>query len=244
MANLAPILYSADDPRNHGLAETINADAAPSLNAAFGQVRVESGIKPIVLRDLGGARTKAQQAYLVASGQSDTMNSDHREDFPSRAAVDIDNIDRFLAWNATRFKQIMADHGWHNMTNTGAPFPKEDWHYAKHGITPAGGTVTPLPESNQEDNAMYAFSYTSATAGVCTFIAAPGLYVKGCAATEPVALGIPVRGPLTLGDLNAAMWNLGFDDQVAGPVDAWTFLSKHCVGGKTVFTTAWAKAQG
>ena len=104
----------------------------------------------------------------------------------------------------------------------------------------AGGGGTPI---NEKGPTMYAFSYTSASAGVVTFIAEPGLYVKGCAETEPAALGIPVSGPLSLNDLNAAMWDLGFDDMVGGTVDAWTFLSQHCVPGKTVYTTAWQKAQ-
>jgi len=144
--NLTPIIYSADDPRNGGVAETIREDAAPSLNAAFAQIHAESGIKPIVLRDYGGARTEAQQAHLVSIGESDTMNSDHREDaLPGHAAADIDNQVKLRAWNEGRFVQIMADHGWHNMTNTGAPFPKEPWHFATHNpITTASTNVHPL----------------------------------------------------------------------------------------------------
>ncbi len=138
MVNLAPILYST---------ETINAEAAPSLNAAFAQIFKESGIKPRVLAPVGGGRTEAQQAHLVDTGQSDTMNSDHREDFPDRAAADIDNQVALRAWNNDRFERIMADHLWFNMTNDGEPFPREPWHFARHHVTTSGGGTTPLPES-------------------------------------------------------------------------------------------------
>lgn len=143
MPNLAPIIYSADDPRNGGVAETISAAAAPSINAAFAQIHAESDIKPIVLHPYGGARTKAE---CIHEGLSWTI-SDHYEAAAGRAAVDIDNQEQLRHWNQARFLQIMADHGWHNMTTTGAPFPKEPWHFAKHGITTTGDGTSPLPDS-------------------------------------------------------------------------------------------------
>jgi len=222
---MATIIYSTED---------IGDAYAPSLNAALEEIHAASGIIPSVLSPLGGLRTLAQELALHGSPQSDHVKG---------RAVDINNQRQLRNWNEPKFLAILAAHGWHNIQIDGAPFPAEPWHFANHSTVPASEGSHPIPpQSTQEDNAMYAFSYTSATAGVCTFIAAPGLYVKGCAATEPAALGIPVHGPLTLSDLNAAMWNLGFDDQVGGAVDAWSFLSKHCHPG-TVFTTAWAKAQ-
>lgn len=179
MTNLAPILYSADDPRNGGVAETINADAAPSLNAAFEQIHAESGIKPIVLHPYGGGRTEAQQAHLVSIGKSDTMNSDHREDFEGRAAADIDNQHQLRAWNEARFLQIMADHGWHNMTTSGKPFPTEAWHFAVHGISPAAINTQPLTEEDDDMSSSTGISvFKNKESGEVT-IAAPWLVSEG-----------------------------------------------------------------
>jgi hypothetical protein len=135
-------------------AETINSDAAPSLNAAFTELHALFGFWPVVLAPDGGARTKAQQAHLVAIGKSDTMNSDHREDFPTRAAADIDNHRRFRDINEPLFEATLEKHGWFNMTNDGEPFTREEWHFAKHGIVPAGSGGTPINDT-EKDETMY-----------------------------------------------------------------------------------------
>lgn len=134
MTNLLPIIYSETDPRNGGRPETIAADYQPSINAAFTEIFAVSGIKPIVLRAVGGARTKTQCNDLGTPW----WVSDHYQDAtPRRAAADVDNYLAIIAKiGADRYYGILAKHGWHNITTDGKPFPREGWHVANHDPTP------------------------------------------------------------------------------------------------------------
>lgn len=143
MATSVPIINSA---------ETISSDFEQSINACFTKLYTLFGFWPRVLPPVGGDRTEAQQAHLVAIHESDTMNSDHRIDREGRAAVDIDNQEDFRHANEKLFLDTLAEFGWHNMTNDGAPFPTEGWHFAKHGISTAGENSSPI--DNKGDTEM------------------------------------------------------------------------------------------
>lgn len=114
---------------------------APSLNAAFQQIYEESGIKPVVLSPLGGERTIAQEKSVGGTGASDHVK---------KRAVDINNQRQLRNWNQTRFLAIMAQHGWHNVTEAGTPFQNEPWHFANQSSTPAGGNVNPINNETSE----------------------------------------------------------------------------------------------
>lgn len=179
MTNLAPIINSS---------ETISADAAPSINRVFTKLHASFGFWPRVLTPYGGARTKADQAHLVATKQSDTMNSDHREDATGRAAVDIDNQEDFRHANQELFVNMLAAEGWHNITNEGEPFPTEPWHFAKHGIAPASDDSTLIINSNKKGNEdMEIYGSTSPNPVPAKYLALNA----GLSANKPTYMWIP-----------------------------------------------------
>lgn len=144
MATLAPIINST---------ETIAAAFQSSINAAFTELHAVFGFWPRVLSPYGGARTQAECDHEGTSWKI----SDHYQDAGNRAAVDIDNQSDFRRINTALFVNTLAKYGWHNITTSGQPFPKEPWHFAKHGISTAGESVTPIDNTktmSQEDESM------------------------------------------------------------------------------------------
>lgn len=128
----------------------IGDNYGPSLNAAFAQLRTESGIIPLVLAPYGGTRTPAQETAIHGPADSDHVK---------QRAVDINNQRIIRNWNEPRFLIIMSAHGWYNMTVTGQPFPTEPWHFATHSTTPTDTHVQPLP--NKETTMFLIQSTTS-----------------------------------------------------------------------------------
>lgn len=118
-------------------AEFVGAKYAPSANAMLVELKLESGIVPLVI-NLGGDRTEAEQRHLINIGLSTTMLSDHLLSRGGRA-LDINN------WRAivnrigyARYNAICNKHGWKNQQINGAPFPQELWHRANHSAIPQG----------------------------------------------------------------------------------------------------------
>ncbi len=132
-----PIIYSA---------ETIGDAYAPSLNAAFAQLRAASGITPVVLRPYGGDRTLAEQR-AISPAVRDPSTSDHVKG----RAVDIDNHRALRNKLGGWFELILASHGWRNIDLSGRPFPSEPWHFASRTPAAAGGNPQPLPEPKDND---------------------------------------------------------------------------------------------
>ena len=179
MAALAPIIYNN---------ETIQARYAPSLNAAFKELRAASGITPIVTAPDGGARTAAEQQALASVAQ--WWLSDHYEDnSQGYAAIDLYNQRAFRNWDEARFIQIMANRGWLNIDISGNPFPSEPWHFANHGrYALAGGSATLIDESTGDDNMMIFWA--------CNADSADGRFKKG----QRYAQATPVSPVMPWGD--------------------------------------------
>jgi len=87
----------------------------------------------------GAGRTPAEQA-VINPGQT---ASDH----VLGRAIDIFNQREFRDHNEPEFLRILGDHGWHNVDISGQPFPREPWHFAKHGLTTAATDSSPLDNS-------------------------------------------------------------------------------------------------
>lgn len=191
MANLAPIVNSA---------ETINADFQSSINAAFTELHNLFGFWPVVLAPNGGARTQAQCDALGTPWAV----SDHYEDAQGRAAVDIDNQSTFRARNEALFLNTLAKYGWSNIQVNGQPFPREPWHFAKHGISTAGESGTPI-NNTPRSNTMYDLipgANDASFAMVCT----SGLDIKGNVieiALSATDWGMMVRAKYNSGPLSA-----------------------------------------
>lgn len=132
---LAPITHSK---------ETIGAEHAESLNAAFAEIFGLCDFWPVVLTPYGGARTVAEQEKI--NPNISPLLSDHVK----RRAVDINNQRAIRnKIGSIKFEAIMAKHGWHNMQVNGKPFPLEPWHFATHA---AGHLPNPKPPIHTIEN--------------------------------------------------------------------------------------------
>jgi hypothetical protein len=124
---MAVILFNGED---------IGDAYAPSINAAFRELYLASGMAPRVKSPLGGRRTLAQAIKLGTGARSDHYKG---------RAVDIDNQRWFRNWNEARFISILAKYGWRNVQIDGRPFPLEPWHFANQSTRPAGSPGVMLP---------------------------------------------------------------------------------------------------